>query len=173
MITGTHGFMVIGLPVPQGTMICRGSNSKTGKGRHILNYQNAKELNAWRDLVEAGARRYVGEEADEGQPLEALLTWSLPRPNSHYGTGRNSDRLKDLAPLYPTSRPDVDKLTRAILDALTKSRRIVDDAQVTDAVVRKRYATTRGSVLAAGGGPDAGDVLPVPGVVVRIYPIED
>jgi Holliday junction resolvase RusA-like endonuclease len=168
MITATCGFMVIGLPVPQGDLTCRG-----GKGKHVLYHSNDKTLKPWRELVEAGARRWVTETADEGQPLEVALTWSLRRPDSHYRTGRYADLLKDLAPIYPTSRPDVDKLTRAVLDALTKSKRIVDDSQVTDAVVRKRYATTRGTVLPAGGGPNSDDVLPVPGVVVRLYPIEE
>ena len=173
MITRPHGFMVIGLPVPQGTMICRGSNSKTGKGRHILNYQNAKELDPWRDKVEAAARRWVDETAPAGQPLDLMITWSLPRPASHYGTGRNAGRLKDSAPLYPTGRPDVDKLTRAVFDAVTKSERIHDDALIVDATVRKRYATTQATL------PEpiervayVDDVLECPGVVVRIYPKE-
>jgi len=166
MITRPQGFMVIGTPVPQGDLTCRG-----GKGKHKLYHSNDKTLKPWRDLITAAALRWIDQTAPEGQALEVMLTWSLPRPQSHYGTGRNADRLKDSAPLYPVGRPDVDKLTRAVLDAVKQSGRIHDDAQVTVATVRKRYAGTRGTSLPAGAGPDAGDVLPVPGLVVRIYPM--
>jgi Holliday junction resolvase RusA-like endonuclease len=168
MITRPQGFMVIGTPVPQGDLTCRG-----GKGKHKLYHSNDKTLKPWRDLITAAALRWIDQTAPEGQPLEVMLTWSLKRPNDHYGTGRNADRLKDSAPIYPTTRPDVDKLTRAVLDAVKQSGRIHDDALATDAYVRKRYAGTRGVSLPAGAGPDRGDVLPVPGLVVRIYPMTE
>ncbi len=39
-----------------------------------------------------------------------------------------------------TTKPDLDKLERAILDALTKSGVIKDDALVVDLVASKHYA---------------------------------
>ena len=168
MITRPHGFMVIGLPVPQGDLTCQG-----GKGKHILYHSNDKTLKPWREKITAAARRWIDETAPKGQPLDGMLTWSLPRPLSHYGTGRNAGRLKDSAPLYPTERPDVDKLTRAVFDAVKQSGRIHDDALFVDATIRKRYATTQAT------SPEpiervayVDDVLECPGVVVRIYPKE-
>jgi Holliday junction resolvase RusA-like endonuclease len=47
------------------------------------------------------------------------LTFVRPRTKGHYGTGRNAGVLKDSAPAYPAVRPDIDKLERCALDALT------------------------------------------------------
>ena len=63
----------------------------------------------------------------------------FPRPRAHYGTGRNANRLKDSAPLWHDKRPDVDKLARAVLDAITESGTLRDDCQVVALSARKRY----------------------------------
>jgi Holliday junction resolvase RusA-like endonuclease len=62
----------------------------------------------------------------------------LARPRSHYGTGRNADRLRATAPAWPCSRPDATKLLRAVEDALTG---VVwrDDGQVVVQTARKVY----------------------------------
>lgn len=52
------------------------------------------------------------------QPLHLKLTFSFPRPKSHYGTGKNSNVLKANAPIYHTARPDIDNLIKFVLDAL-------------------------------------------------------
>lgn len=168
MITRQHAFLVIGLPVPQGDLTCsRGPN-------HRLYHQNKVTLEPWRQRVAAAAKKWCEETADEAQPLEAVLTWSLPRPKGHYGTGRNADALKPSAPLYPSRKPDLDKLTRAVFDALTESKVTPDDAQIVDATVKKRYASAREVNIPIGHpGPDVDDVLPCPGLIVRLYPKED
>lgn len=77
------------------------------------------------------------------------LLFVMPRPK----TGRR---------VLPAVRPDIDKLTRLVLDALTDAGVIVDDGQVTDLTVRKRY-------------PDADQpwTLPEPGVRVKVEPAPD
>jgi Holliday junction resolvase RusA-like endonuclease len=174
MITRPHAFMVLGAPVQQGDMVCYGQ-----KGGHRLNHANAKDLDPWRAKVAAAAVKWVknapdgGEVADEHQPLDVVLTWSLERPAGHWGTGRNADRLKPSAPAYPATGLDVDKLERAVFDALQQSGVIRNDAQIIDPLARKRYARTRGQVsIPIGVEPLVDDVLPCPGVVVRIYPKE-
>mgnify|MGYP000482845664 FL=1 len=44
--------------------------------------------------------------------------------------------------LYPTTKPDLDKLTRAIGDCLTKAMIIQDDSYVIEWNARKSYADT-------------------------------
>ena len=46
------------------------------------------------------------------------LLFRFPRPRSHFGTGRNAGQLKPSAPFYVRTRPDLDKLARAVGDAL-------------------------------------------------------
>jgi len=60
------------------------------------------------------------------------------RPQGHYGTGRNALTLKASSPQRPCSRPDTDKLMRAILDAL-KGTAYLDDGQVADQHGRQYY----------------------------------
>ena len=170
MITQDWAFMVLGDPVQQGDMTCYGGNG------HRLTHSNAKELKPWRDQVRAAAVRWVKERADIHQPLDVMITWSLERPAGHWGTGRNADKLKPSAPHWPATDLDVDKLERAVLDALTTTKTAEgvwpNDSQIIDAATRKRYARMRGQVsVPLGEAPlDHEDVLPCPGVVVRLYP---
>jgi Holliday junction resolvase RusA-like endonuclease len=73
-------------------------------------------------------------------PLELRAVLAFRRPASHYGTGRNSGALKPTAPAYRSSRPDADKLARAICDAMSG---VVyrDDAQIARLIVEKHYGT--------------------------------
>lgn len=72
------------------------------------------------------------------EPLAITLAFYFERPQSHWGSGKNSDRLKDSAPLYPETKYDVDKLERATLDAL---HGIVfkNDARVVQLPSKKLY----------------------------------
>lgn len=165
MITTDQGFMVLGDPEGQGSMTC------VGKGKlHNVQPSNKAKLYPWRELVAAGARKWLNETADVYEPVTLTLTWSVARPAGHWGTGRNADTLKPSAAPFPTFKGtgDIDKLARAVLDALTASERFHDDAQVTELHLYKRYAAarTRPGLI----HPDPYDVLPVPGVVVRFHP---
>lgn len=75
-------------------------------------------------------------------PLCVDMTFYMPRPKAHFGTGRNAAVLKPTAPLYPTKIPDRGKLARGVEDALSG---IVykDDAQIVDGVIQKRWTTDR------------------------------
>ena len=57
------------------------------------------------------------------RPLEGALsvsmTFSMPRPKSHYRTGRYSHLLKSDAPKLHTSKPDIDNIVKFYLDAMT------------------------------------------------------
>jgi len=97
-----------------------------------------KGLTPWRSQVGMLASQHM-----EGQPwtgpVRVNLTFYLVRPKGHFGTGRNATTLKPAAPRYPIGTPDLDKLSRAILDALTG---IVfrDDSQVHALDAMKLYA---------------------------------
>lgn len=114
---------VPGIPVTQGSMRHR------GKGR--MAHDNEEKLKPWRAVV-----AYHTAEGWHGGPSEAAMSIGLRfcfrRPKTHYGTGRNSGALKKTAPKYPAGRRyDLDKLVRAVLDALTGVV-YMDDGQVVD-----------------------------------------
>lgn len=106
---------------------------------------NAKTLKPWRELVEvmarstAQTRRWV----KTALPCRVDLLFAFERPRGHYGTGRNSARLRSDAPPWPITTPssgDIDKLARAVLDALTAADIWRDDVQVAMLVTAKVWA---------------------------------
>jgi len=79
-------------------------------------------------------------------PLELDVLFVFGRPRSHFGTGRNAGRLKPSAPVYCSTRPDLDKLVRAIGDALAGIA-VVDDAAFVQLVARKHYGSPAAFVV--------------------------
>lgn len=124
-------FTVPGLPQQQG--------SKTYLGRGISIDAN-KNLKPWRLDAITCARAAFKEQLVGTIGVAAIFTY--PRPRNHYGTGRNSTQLKPSAPAYKTSAPDLDKLCRALGDALTQSGIIRDDALIAYWTAQKVYGTT-------------------------------
>ena len=131
----TLSFTVAGVAAPQG------SKSLLGHGALV---ESSKRVAPWRADVRAAAMSAMG---DGWQPLTGAVDVDievfLPRPKSHYGTGRNANAVKHTAPLYPTGHNsgDADKLARAILDALTSAGVWLDDAQVVKLRASKHWAT--------------------------------
>lgn len=111
-----------------------GRNQATGKP--LLLDANPK-TRSWRQDL----RREMLRTAPE-RPLDCAvrvyLTIYVPRPRSHYGTGRNKDRLKPSAPVFPPVGVDVDKVARAALDAGTGVW-WSDDRRVAFLIVRRLY----------------------------------
>lgn len=114
--------VVRGVPAPQG------SKRHVGGGRMV---EQSRAVGPWREAVRAETQRAMDGDEPIGGALEVTLHFSLPRPKNHYGTGRNANKLKPSAPTYPSGKPDVDKLCRAVLDGLTEGGAWRDDAQVT------------------------------------------
>jgi Holliday junction resolvase RusA-like endonuclease len=125
-------FFVHGLPVPQGSKkVIRGN---------LIEMADAR-LRSWRQDVASAAKNAMSQEGAEAgiEPVDVRLMFFLPRPQGHYGTGKNANRLKPSAPATPTVHPDLDKLCRSVLDALTG---IVfrDDKQVVSLTAAKLYS---------------------------------
>lgn len=111
-------------------------HSKSGK---VVTLGMSTSTRSWQARVASfAAQRWTGGVSDK--PFHVTCVAVLDRPKSHCGTGRNSARLKDDAPYYPTGHNtgDVDKLLRAVLDGLTGVV-FKDDSQVVQARTVKRY----------------------------------
>lgn len=77
-------------------------------------------------------------------PLQISLEFVMPRPQSHYRTGKNIGRMKDTAPRWHISKPDLDNLVKGAKDAL-KGVAWNDDSQVAVyGETRKRYINCQG-----------------------------
>jgi len=122
-------FDVPGVPVAQGSM-----RAIVVKGHAVIRHDNGKTLTDWR-LAIAQAAGIQGKPKLLG-PVRVWARFRLQRPASHWGRAGN---LLPSAPRVPDVSPDIDKLARALLDALTGVV-FVDDRQVSTLVVHKRYA---------------------------------
>ena len=72
-------------------------------------------------------------------PLSIVLQFHIARPKGHFGTGRNSGRVKPSAPFHPSKKPDIDNYVKFALDCLN-GHAWVDDAQIVDLKAVKLYA---------------------------------
>lgn len=116
----------------------QGSKRVGGNGRVID--QNGKALKEWRDLVSRAAAASAELEGwvvpAPGAPIRVSIRIYHPRPKSH----RNRDgSLNSKATAAPFARGDVDKLARAVLDAITGPA-IPDDRYITDLSISKQWS---------------------------------
>lgn len=112
-------FTAFGLPQPQGS-----AKAFIRGGRPIITTDNAK-LKPWREVVSYAAQEARGEDWPLQGAVIVTARFYLPKP-------------KTVKRAWPTTRPDVDKLARGILDALTGVA-FKDDSQVVKLDVEKHY----------------------------------
>lgn len=118
---------VTGDPVPQGSMF-----AIMRAGRPVVIADNSSALGRWRrDITSAAKARatLAGWLTTDG-PVTVAVTFWLERPAAAKKRHR------------PHVRPDLDKLVRAVLDALTEAQIWTDDARVVRIAADKHYATT-------------------------------
>lgn len=65
----------------------------------------------------------------------------MPRPKSHYGTGKNSGILKKTAPISHTKKPDIDNLLKLVYDCLNRVA-WKDDSCIFECYAKKQYSET-------------------------------
>lgn len=121
-------FEVYGTPAPQGS-----KRAFVVKGRAVLTEDN-KRSRPWRDSVAAAAVEAMGDRERIDGPVGVDIDFWFVKPAT---VKRN----------HPSVRPDIDKLTRTVLDALTAAGVIRDDAQVCELTARKQYAEKPGATV--------------------------
>lgn len=121
-------FTVYGIPRPQGSkQPFTFRDKRTGKVRASLSESGGKNLAAWRNDVSIMAQQHRPEKPFD-EAVSVTLKFYFIRPKSISKKKRP----------YPSVRPDIDKLTRAIFDAL-KGKVYTDDSRVCDLIALKRY----------------------------------
>lgn len=127
-------FTVEGIPVPQGS-------KRLARGRIID--ANPKALKEWRANVRTRAvvaKSVIVDLCPYDGPIQCVLLFRFQKPKS---ARRES----------PYTRPDLDKLVRAVLDSVTEAGIWRDDSRVTSLAAIKQYG--------------------LPGVTVHISPASD
>ncbi len=130
---------VVGRPAPKGSsraFVIPGTN------RAVVapsgSPQNKAALRSWDQAVRLAANEAVRALAAPpfvDVPLKVEIVFRMARPAGHWGkTG-----LRGSAPAFPTTKPDLDKLTRATADSL-KGTVYDDDSRIVVLAVSKVYA---------------------------------
>lgn len=128
------GFTVYGTPAPQGS-----KRAFVARGRAIITEQ-VKRSGPWRDRVAAAGVQAMGGASPFNVPVAVVILFRVPRP-------------KKVKRPFPSVAPDIDKLTRALLDGLTAGGVLTDDALVVDLHVTKRYAEVPSAVVSVSTVP--------------------
>lgn len=157
-----YSFTVLGGPVGQGNLSPvprRDGTDAAGKAtydwkRPRLVHQNAKDLRPWRQAVGSAALDARGTHPvisrDVAVCLHVMFLFQRPQSAPKRVTRH-------------TKAPDIDKLERALLDAMTGIA-YADDAQVDEVHKWRRYA---------GGGLDPLGAAGTPRTVIRVIAQEE
>lgn len=113
---------VPGRPAPQG------SKRYFGPGRVV---EMSKYVAGWRTDIRDTLSKEWGDRAPLAGPVNLRLDFVLPRPASTPKSKKTPWAIK---------RPDWDKLSRAVCDAITSAGVYKDDSQIVYAHVTKRIA---------------------------------
>jgi len=146
MTPPTITFRVHGRPQPGGSkraFAIRKAGALTGR---VAVTDTNPRAHDWKAQVIAAADNVRDGQPLLTGPLHVEITFLLPRPKGHYGTGRNQGFIRRSAPTYPAVKPDVSKLARPTIDALSG---VIwrDDAQIVDEIHRKRYEEPIGAYI--------------------------
>lgn len=133
-------FAVAGEAVAKGSK--RGFALPTG--RVVLVEGNRERQRAWASLVRDAAAAQMGSAPPFAGPVRVVLVFTRARAKAHHVAGDPLRPLKAGAPRYPTGKPDIDKLARCLLDALTAVAWL-DDRQVVELEAVKEYAPVGGA----------------------------
>lgn len=126
---GTVTFVVFGAPATKGSTVSFMSR------RGVITKADCKGLGAWTQAVGWAARAARVSLAPKGAPVKINAVFQFVRPARAQGRAA------------PTVKPDLDKLARALLDALTGVA-YVDDSQVVQLQLWKLYgAEARTTVI--------------------------
>lgn len=122
--------------VPVNVVILVPGKPETGSFRFTRSGHKFTPANVaeWRAFVRLLVTEAVAAMIPPRHPVEVTILLRRPRPQSP-----KKPTPKVPCPWAWTTKPDVDNCTKGLFDAL-KTVAFADDAQVTDLIVRKRWA---------------------------------
>jgi Holliday junction resolvase RusA-like endonuclease len=130
-------FVVLGTPAPKGSAR---AFFKAGMKRAVIVKDNDERQRSWdRSVREAALEALPVPEvmAFVQTALDVTIVFHVKRPAGHYS--KATGKLKPGAPPRPLGKPDIDKLARTTLDAMTGSV-FDDDSRIADLQLSKRWA---------------------------------
>lgn len=131
MTVKTLTIRIPGVAAPQGS-----KKSYVINGRAVM-VESSSKLKPWRAVVTLTTQLAATDQKwiPTDGPVAMDITFEMQKPAS-------SRRA------YPTVKPDLDKLLRAVLDGLTDAGIWKDDSQVVSVIARKVYVLNKPGVTA-------------------------
>lgn len=129
-------FFVAGSPKSQGSKV----RMPNGAMLNGCSAEAHRELNAWRALVSVEAAMH----APIAGAVSITLRFTFPRPAGHL---KKSGALRKGQSFWRGTKPDDDKLDRAVFDALTAAGSIEDDAKIVHHEVMSAYSDTNATLM--------------------------
>ena len=156
----TLWLVVRGIPVPQGSMRAIAAG--------VMGHDKGVELQRWRTAIHRRFVQTVGtafETPNCPMRLHVCLTMPAPKPRFTAHTVKLDPDETGRARVAPDTKPDLDKLGRAIGDALdpkgTRARAYTDDGRIVELLTVESFPRPQHVHAWA---------LDEPGVVLRIMP---
>lgn len=135
-------FSVPGAPV--GKQRARSRIVTTGAGKQFVSHYTPKETVSYENLIKTKAEAAMGVRPLILGAVELIITAFVVPPASW---SQKKQRASLSGEIFPTSKPDIDNMLKALCDGLNG---IVwqDDKQVADLRMSKRYASVPGLTVA-------------------------
>lgn len=130
-----YTFFVSGTPEPAPRP--RGRIIQPRGGKPFVSIYVPDSDKKWRKRIVYEASLKIGK-AIEG-PVRIDIEFLMPRPEGHFGTGRNAGVLKPSAPHWHIVTCDVDNLAKTVFDGLQIAGVVLNDSAICDTRITKRY----------------------------------
>lgn len=148
-----------GIPAPQGSKTPLG---KTKNGKHKMK-ESSDYVKPWRDVMSTSI--HAATSGFKPYPVVRLAcVFLMPRPGNHF-SAKTGDVKESFLDAWCTTRiGDLDKLIRAVSDALTTAEAITDDAAIVEYGRMKKIYTK---------SIHSGPTWSTPGVVLEVTNLAD
>lgn len=127
-------FFVRGNPVTKGSLVPRHRFHPNGQCSVWVTEEHDARLKEWRALIATAAKRAMGQRPPFYGPVRVVTTFYFARPKSHKADQRAVPWV------FVNKRNDLEKLERAVYDAISDSAIWLDDSQVVSHDSQKVYA---------------------------------
>ena len=136
-----YTIIIEGEPIPKARHRTAHKDKNGNALPYVIFYDTQKEKKkayreaAFQYLIKTGTAIFI----IEGDPVSITCSFYMRRPKSHYGTGKNSEILKQNAPYYCTKKKDIDNLDKHVFDCLN-GLCFKDDKQIVESHSKKIYS---------------------------------
>jgi Holliday junction resolvase RusA-like endonuclease len=116
------------------------------RGAYVTTY-NAQETEEGKVLIQALEQIRAQTEAPLQGALSVSFVFRMPRPKSHFRTGKNAGEIKPgFDDCHHTGKPDLDNLIKFYLDVLA-GHAFSDDRQIVNLSGIKVYSAEPGTLI--------------------------